>query len=139
MQRKVGKLVEDKPVRTTKCTETMSGSLWSANGRKLTGRSEAYVFPFFTHFLKHCAFGSVEVRTGLTQNSFYCVLVSLSCFNTAFCAFYLWETNLKNSNNCFQWIQILDFLWRHALLKGNNTSDTLQLLCVMLSKMTTGV
>ena len=137
LQGKLGKLVEDKPVRITKHTETMSGSLWSANGWKLTGRLEAYACPFFIHFPKHLAFGSVRVRTGLTQHSFYSVLVSLSCFNTAFSAFYLWETNLKNNNNCFQWVQILDLLWHHSLLKGNNTIDTLQLLHIILSKLTT--
>lgn len=138
LQRKLSELVEDKPVRTTKYTETMSGSLWSVNGWKLTGRLEAYACPFFIHFPKHLAFGSVGVRTGLTQHGFYSVLVSLSCFNTAFSAFYLWETNLKNNSNCFQWIQILDLLWHHSLLKGNNSIDTLQLLHIILSKLTTG-
>jgi len=38
LQGKLGKLGEDKPVKTTKYTETMSGSLWSANSWKLTGR-----------------------------------------------------------------------------------------------------
>lgn len=138
LQGKLGTFVEDKSARTIKYTETMSGSLWSANGWKLTGRLEAYACPFSIHFPKHLAFGSVGVRTALTQLGFYSVLVSLSCFNTAFSTFYLWETNLKNNNNCFQWIQIRDLLWHHSLSKGNNTIDTLQLLHVILSKLTTG-
>lgn len=138
LQGKLGKLVEDKTVRTAKSTETMSGILWSANGWKLTGRLEAYACPFLIHFPKHLAFGSVRVRTGLTQHGFYSFLVPLSCFNTAFGAFYLWETNLKNNSNCFQWIQILGLLWHHSLLKGNNTIVTLQLLHIVLSKLTTG-
>lgn len=39
-------------------------------------------------------------QTALTQHGFYSLLVSLSCFNTAFSAFYLGETNLKNNKNC---------------------------------------
>lgn len=49
--------------------------------------------------------------------------------------FNLRETNLKNNNNCFQWIQILGLSWHHSLLKGNNTIDRLQLFLYNIIKV----